>query len=189
MFGLMKRVVVVGTSCSGKTTLARRLSPILGVPHIELDAIHWKPDWEPRSPEEFRQLVGEAVEGEGWVVDGNYSAGRDIVWGRATTIIWLNYPFRAVFWRALRRTALRVMRKEELFSGNRETFRHSFLSRKSILLWVITTYRRRRREYRKALEGHDFPHLEVIELREPREAADLLDRLTKGMNHPAPTER
>jgi adenylate kinase family enzyme len=99
----MQRVVVVGTSCSGKTTLARQLSQMLGVPHIELDAVHWLPNWQPRPTDEFRRLVAEAVARESWVMDGNYSStARDIVWDRATTLIWLNYPFRVVFWRALR---------------------------------------------------------------------------------------
>ena len=174
----MDRVIVVGTSCSGKTTLARQLSHALGAPHIELDAIHWKPGWEPRPAEEFRQLVGEAVAGERWVMDGNYSAGRDIVWGRATTIIWLNYPFRVVLWRALYRTTKRVMLREELFSGNRETFRQSFLSRESIILWAITTYRRRRREYRRILDDGEFSHLRVIELRSPTEAETLVSSVS-----------
>ena len=177
----MERVIVVGTSCSGKTTLARQLSRALGAPHIELDAIHWKPGWQPRPAEEFRELVGEAVAGERWVIDGNYSASRDIVWGRATAIVWLNYPFRVVLWRALNRTTKRIISREELFSGNRETFRQSFLSRDSIILWAITTYRRRRREYRRILVDGVFPHLQVIELRKPAEAENLAACLSRGI--------
>jgi adenylate kinase family enzyme len=180
----MQRVVVVGTSCSGKTTLARQLSQMLGVPHIELDAVHWLPNWQPRPTDEFRRLVAEAVAGESWVMDGNYSStARDIVWDRATTLIWLNYPFRVVFWRALRRTVLRVANQEELYSGNRETFRHSFLSRESIILWAITTYHRRRREYRRILDEGVFPHLRVIELRSPAEAEALAASLGRPSDH------
>ena len=173
----MERVIVVGTSCSGKTTLARQLSRSLGVPHIELDAINWKPNWEARPAEEFWQLVREAVRGEKWVVDGNYSAVRDIVWGRGTTIVWLNYPFRVVLWRALYRTIKRVISREELFAGNRETFRQAFLSRDSIILWVITTYHRRRRAYNQILNEGAFPNLRVIELRKPAQAEALVASL------------
>ena len=179
----MERVIVVGTSCSGKTTLARQLSRVLGLPNIELDAIHWKPNWEVRPAVEFRQLVTEAVAGERWVMDGNYRAGRDIVWSRATTIVWLNYPFRVVLWRALYRTTKRVISREELFSGNRETFRQSFLSRESIILWAITTYHRRRREYRRILDEGVFPHLRVIELRSPAEAEALAASLGRPSDH------
>jgi len=169
----MDRVIVVGTSCSGKTTLARQLSRALEAPHIELDAIHWKPNWEGRPAEEFRQLVSEAVAAEKWVLDGNYSVSRDIVWGRATAIVWLNYSFRVVLWRALYRTTKRVISREELFSGNRETFRQAFLSRDSIILWAITTYRRRRRAYRRILDESASPNQRVIELRKPAEAEAL----------------
>ena len=173
----MERVVVVGTSCSGKTTLARQLSQGLGLPHIELDAIHWQSGWRPRPVDEVRRMVSAAVATERWVMDGNYSAVRDIVWGRATAVVWLNYPFRVVLWRALSRTTRRVITREELFSGNREGFRQSFLSRDSIILWAITSHRRVRREYRRILDSGDFPHLRVIKLRGPAEAEALVARL------------
>ena len=173
----MDRVVVVGTSCSGKTTLARQLARELGAPHVELDGIHWMSGWRERPVDEVRRMAAEAAAAERWVMDGNYSAVRDIVWGRATTVVWLNYPFRVVLWRALSRTTRRVITQEELFSGNREGFRQSFLSRDSIILWAITSYRRVRREYRRILDGGDYPHLRVIELRGPAEAEGLVSAL------------
>ena len=173
----MERVVVVGTSCSGKTTLARQLAQGLGAPHVELDGIHWMSGWRQRPVEEVRRMVGEAAAAERWVMDGNYRAVRDIVWGRATAVVWLNYPFRVVLWRALSRTTRRVITREELFSGNREGFRQSFLSRDSIILWAIASYWRVRREYRRILDDGDFPHLRVIELRGPAEAEALVAAL------------
>ena len=169
-----ERLVIVGTSCSGKTTLARELARILRIPCIELDAIHWKPAWQPRSAEEFRQLVSDIVSGERWVIDGNYSRVRDIVCARGTTIIWLNYPFRVVLWRALCRSVKRAATREELFSGNRESFRKSFFSRESIILWVISSYHRLRRNYRRVLDSGEYPHLRVIELRDPAQADTLI---------------
>ena len=174
----MERLIVVGTSCSGKTTLARRMARLLEAPCIELDALHWKPEWQPRSAHEFRQMAEQASAGDRWVIDGNYASVRDIVWGRGTTIIWLNYPFRVVLWRALRRTVRRAATQEELFSGNRESFRKSFFSRDSILLWVITSYPRLRRTYRHVLDNGDYPHLRVIELRNPAQAEVLIASLS-----------
>lgn len=173
----MERVVVVGTSCSGKTTLARQLSRVLGAPHVELDGIHWMPGWQLRPMDEVRRMVGEAAAAERWVMDGNYSAVRDIVWGRATAVVWLNYPFRVVLWRAFYRTTKRVITREDLFSGNREGFRQSFLSRDSIILWAITSHGQIRRKYRRILDDGDFPHLRVIELRSPVEAEALVASL------------
>ena len=171
----MKRVAVVGTSCSGKTTFARRLAEKRGVRHIELDSIFWKPNWTPTPPDEFRNLVAEAVAPEEWVLDGNYSVARDILWTRATTLVWLNYPFRVVGWRALSRTTRNVISRKPMWAaGNVETFRHAFLTRDSILWWVATTYRRRRREYPLLFRKPAHRHLQIIELASPREAEHFL---------------
>jgi adenylate kinase family enzyme len=89
----MQRISVIGATGSGKTTVARRTAEALGVPHIELDALHWEPDWEEAPLEVFRERVSDAIQGERWVVDGNYSKVRDMVWGRADTVLWLDYPF------------------------------------------------------------------------------------------------
>jgi adenylate kinase family enzyme len=171
---MLKRVAVVGTSCSGKTTFAKDLAACLDAPHVELDAVFWGPDWRPAPDDEFRFAVSEALSGDRWVVDGNYSKVRDIIWPPATCVVWLNYPFRTVFRRALSRTTRRVFRREEIFSGNRETFRSAFLIRESILWWVITTHRKNKRRYGQLLDGSTFPHLRVVELRRSREAAEFL---------------
>lgn len=176
----MQRVVVIGTSCSGKTTLAASIARVLGSKHIELDALHWLPDWKERPTEEFRQKTHDAIQAEFWSCDGNYSTVRDLVWERATHVIWLDYPFRLVLWRAIRRTLGRIVTREELYSGNRESFRMAFFDRESILLWVITTYRRRRREYAELCRPQNFTHLEFIQLRHPHECQALLRKLEAG---------
>lgn len=173
----LTRVVVIGTSGAGKTTFARTLADILTVPHVELDAIHWLPSWTPRDRDEFRQLVAKAVSQDRWVVDGNYSAVRDILWTRATTAIWLNYPFILVFGRVFWRTLQRVVRGEELFSGNRESFHKAFLSRESLLWWVITSHSRRRRQFRALFDSGVFPGLPLLEFKNPTHADQFLEFL------------
>ena len=74
----LERVVIIGSSCSGKTTMAKGVAAALEVPHIELDALHWLPDWQELPDGEFRGLVSSAVAAERWVVDGNYNMVRDI---------------------------------------------------------------------------------------------------------------
>jgi len=173
----MERVIVIGTSCCGKTTLARRIAEVAQAPHVELDALFWGPDWTEASPDSFRAAVKEQVSGDRWVVDGNYGTVRDLVWSRATDTIWLNYPFRIVFGRALSRTVRRVFLRQELFGGNRESFGGAFLSRESILWWVITTFRHRRKEYRALFDNGAFPGLHLTELRRPKDAEELLKRI------------
>ena len=171
----MERVIVIGTSCAGKTTLARRIAEALDVPHIELDTVFWGPDWSECPTEEFREAVRKYAESDRWVVDGNHSKARDILLSRATDAIWLNYSFPVVFWRALCRTSRRVVFREELFGGNRETFRHSFLSRGSILWWVLRTYRGRRRAYRELFSSGGSAGVRLTELRRPQEVDDLVE--------------
>jgi adenylate kinase family enzyme len=178
--GELARVAVVGTSCSGKTTFARELSRILQTPHVELDALHWKKDWEPRAPAEFRRLVEEAVSQERWITDGNYGAVREVIWPRATAVAWLNYPFWLVFSRALWRTARRALTGEELYSGNRESLGKAFLSRDSILLWIITSHWRQRREYRRLEETECCPQLRFFEFRRPAQASRFLAQVRAG---------
>jgi adenylate kinase family enzyme len=113
----MARVVVIGTSCVGKTTFARSPARALSFPHVELDALYWQPSWIPRLPDRFRALVAQALSEERWVTDGNYGEVQDIVWSRATTVIWLDYAFPLVFWRALSRTVRCVITREELFAN------------------------------------------------------------------------
>lgn len=173
-------MAVVGTSCSGKTTFARDLSQLLQTRHIELDALHWKEDWEPRAPAEFRRLVEEAVSHQCWITDGNYGTVREVIWPRATAVAWLNYPFWLVFSRALWRTLRRISTREKLYSGNRESFRKAFLSRDSILLWIISSHWRQRREYRRLEKTGCYPQLRFFEFRRPAQASIFLSQLRAG---------
>jgi adenylate kinase family enzyme len=173
----MIRVAVVGTSCSGKTTLARKIAGIKGIPHIELDAIHWGRDWTPKPIDKLRAEIHDLVAQDEWVIDGNYSKLRDIIWPRATHLVWLNLPFPRVFWRALSRTTKRVLTQEELWGGNRETLRLVLFDRDSILWWVIQTHRRNAREYRRLIESGEYDHLQVYELRSPGASESLLGDL------------
>lgn len=164
----MRRVVVVGTSGSGKSMLARAIALRLGVPHAELDAMHWGPDWTPHA--DFADRVRDFVAGDAWVLDGAYSQVRHLVWPRADTIVWLDYPMSLVFGRVLRRTARRWWYREVLWNGNRERFWTQVATRDSLLLWVINTWRRRRAEYPKLLASPDVAHARRIRLCSPEAA-------------------
>lgn len=166
----------MGCSGSGKTTLARRLATMSGSPHVELDALYWGSGWQPRPPADFLRDTDAATAGARWVIDGNYRQTRDIVWPRATAIVWLNFGFPTVFGRALRRTLRRVATRESLFAGNRETLARTFASRESLLWWVLTSYRRRRREFGALRASGAYPDLTWHEITRPRESARFLER-------------
>jgi adenylate kinase family enzyme len=171
-----RRIVVVGSTGSGKTTLARLLSRALGVPHIELDALHWGPRWTPVADETFRERVRDAVAPERWVSDGNYSVVRDLLWQRADTLLWLDYPLWLIYWRLAPRTLRRGLRRELLWGNNRERLWEQFFSRDSLFLWVLQTYWRRRREFPALLRQPDYAHLRVVRLRTPRHTEAWLRR-------------
>ena len=180
LVGRTPRIVVVGSTCAGKTTLARHLSALLDIPHVELDALNWEANWVAAQLEVFRQRVEDAVAGDAWVVDGNYSAARDLVWPRATALIWLDYPLRTLFWRLLRRTLRRTLTGEELWNGNREQFRVQFLSSDSLFLWLLRTYRRRRRDTSLEIGLPERSNLEVVHLRSAGATRDWLSTLEAG---------
>jgi adenylate kinase family enzyme len=171
------RVSVVGTSCCGKTTFARELAAVLGTAHVELDPLYWLPNWVERSPEDFRAHVSKAVANESWVIDGNYSKSRDIVWGRATHVIWLNYSFPVIWWRAISRTVRRAISGEELFSGNRESWRRVLLSHDSMIIWVLATFRHNRVKYRALRQSSEWQHIDFQEFNNSAQTAEFLARL------------
>ena len=144
----MRRVVVFGTTGSGKSWLAERLAARHGLRLIELDALFWGRDWQPAPIELFRHRVERETTDDGWIVVGNYGQVRDIVWPNADTLVWFDLPFPLVMWRLLWRTIRRALTREELWgTGNRETLRNAFLSRHSILLWAIKTHRKNRARF------------------------------------------
>jgi len=172
-----RRIAVIGTTGSGKTTTAAEIARRLRIPHVELDALNWGPNWTPASEDVMRQRAAERTVGEFWVVDGNYRAVRDIVWGRAETLVWLDLPFVVVLGRLFRRTLQRLITRQELWGTNRETWGGQFLSRDSLFLWVVKTHWRRRREYGELLSRPEHAHLQVVRLRSPRAARVWLDSL------------
>ena len=175
-----KKIVVVGTTSSGKSTLASQLAQKIGGDFIELDALHWEPNWVEAPEEVFRKLVTTATSSQSWVVAGNYSAVRDIVWQHAEVIIWLDYPFHIVFWRLLVRTIRRAVYQEELWNGNREKFwwHLKLWSEESLFHWLFKTYWRRKREYPALFALSENTHLKVIHLKHPKEAESLLNNLS-----------
>lgn len=165
-----------GTSGSGKTTLAQGIAAKLGYPHVELDALYHLPDWGEPETHEFKAKVAAATIGERWVVDGNYSKVREQLWARVDTVVWLDYPLPLILWRLTRRTLSRSLRREELWeSRNRENLlNHFFVPSRSLYWWVLTTYKRRRREFKEWSTAPEYAHIQWILLSTPGEANEWL---------------
>jgi len=175
---MARKISVKGTPGSGKSTFAAELARRLRLVHVELDALHWEPDWTHPSDEEFRRGVHEAMAAaaEGWVIDGNYDSKLDeLVLREADTIVWLDLPFRLKLGRLWRRTIERIHNDLELWSGNRESWREAFASRDSIFVWLIRTHVRHRREWPRQFGGD----ARLVRLRSIGEARRWLEAQTE----------
>lgn len=102
----MRRVLVIGSPGSGKTTLSTRLAGKLGVPVYHLDLHHWVAGWSYRDGAQARAAVRSLCEEPAWVMDGNFTESFDLRMPRADTLVWLDYP-RAV---CIRRILMRTVR-------------------------------------------------------------------------------
>jgi adenylate kinase family enzyme len=180
----VRRVSVVGNSGSGKSTLARELAACLGVPHIELDSVFHQPGWEPLPEDEFERLVAARTNEDGWVVDGNYSAVRPVVWARADTVVWLDLPKRTVMRQVAWRTVRRAVTRQELWNGNREPLANflSWVPEKSIISWAWHNHAKYRARYGAAAADPANAHLTFIRLTSRREIAGFL---ADPCGHPA----
>lgn len=176
-----RRVAVYGPTGCGKTSLGAEVARRLGIPHLDLDHVHWRPGWQENPRDQFREDVAAWLDARpnGWVCTGNYtSIVGDLVMARADTILWLRLPFPIVFWRLFWRTLRRSFTWELMWGTNRETFRKGFMSRDSILLWCITHWRAHARSVSLRMEEHGG-HAEALALQSPRQVRAWLARVPR----------
>lgn len=167
----MKRVLVIGCSGGGKSTLARKLGEKLGLPVVHLDVLFWKPGWVESSYDEFRPKVAAAVAEDRWVIDGNFSRTFDIRLPRADTIVWVDQPRRVCLWRAFRRTlTLFGETRADLAPGCPEKFDPAFYR-------FIWNFRRTHDAMIEAALTRDAAHAKQFRLRSDREISAFLAAL------------
>jgi adenylate kinase family enzyme len=173
----MRRVNVKGTSGAGKTTVAAVLAQRLGVPHLELDALHHGPNWAEPTAAEFRQRVTQAMQAapDGWVIDGNYERKLGtLVTDAADTLIWIDLPLPLVLLRLWRRTSHRIRNHVVLWNGNREAWTTALWGRESLFVWAIRSHLRHRREWPLLFASHPC----LVRLRSPAEVRRWLAQHT-----------
>ena len=163
----LQRINVIGTAGSGKSTFSRALSAKLDLPHIEMDKLYWLPHWREPKFEDFASKILEVANEEYWILDGNYSRTTTIKWTRANAVFWLDFPFTTTLFRVLKRSLSRAVTQEEIWPAteNRESFKRTFFSRRSIILWAASTHRRNRRKYTRLLQDPTYKKVQFFRLR------------------------
>jgi adenylate kinase family enzyme len=177
------RITIIGNSGTGKTTLARKLAKRLDIPYLELDRVFHQPGWTELDLPTFQARVRDFAAQPTWVIDGNYrSRLGPVVWDRADTFVWLDYPRRIVMMRVIRRTLGRILTRKELWNGNRESLRNalSWSPQTSIIRWAWTQHRAYREEYRDQFSAMAGRNRLVVRLRRPVQAEMWLRAATKG---------
>ncbi|MGA5319671.1 adenylate kinase [Streptomyces seoulensis] len=168
----MKRILVVGVTGAGKSTLARALSSRLHLPCHEMDALYFTgPQWA--TNDNLTDDVSTLTAQPGWVMDSlGYPEVRDLLWDRADTVVWLDYPRRVIMPRVLRRSLTR----EVLFGGNTETWT-DWLSREHPAWWAWSQHRTRRREIARRTHDPRFTPLTTLHFTHPKQTAAWLTSL------------
>jgi adenylate kinase family enzyme len=166
----MQRVLIVGNSGGGKSTLARRLGAKLGLPVVHLDVLFWKPGWIESGRADFRARSAEALSGPQWVCDGNFTSSYDLRMPMADTIVWIDQPrwlclFR-VIWRAI---IYRDGGRPDMAEGCRENLDLAFYR------WVWTFDAQVKPQLEAALAEHGA-HARLVRLASDRAIADFLQQ-------------
>jgi adenylate kinase family enzyme len=170
-----KRVVVIGNTAAGKSSLGAVVARTLGVPLVDLDALYWRPNWQRPGNAEFATRVAAATVEAGWVVAGNYeSIFQAQLWPRADTLIFLDYALHIVLIRLLRRAWSRWRSRELLWSTNRESLtRYASLKdwRRSLIPLTLRRHAELRRRWPLLLTDPRLGHLRFVRLCSPAETA------------------
>ena len=175
-----QRLVVIGVTSSGKSTLAENLAKLFDLHYIELDALNWEPNWQTAPLDVFRSRVEKETQAKKWIVAGNYHVVRDLIWPKAEAVLWLDYPLTIVLGQLTRRTFKRWWSQELLWGTNRETlWKHlKFWSDDSLYHWLFKTYWRRKREFTILFSQPEYRHLKLIRFTHPKEVKAWLETLS-----------
>jgi len=173
------RILILGRTGSGKTTLARELASARGAPHVELDSLYFAADFSTAPLPVLRERTSAAIAGDRWVTDGNKRAVRDLVWPRADTIVWLDYSAHVSLWRLAKRARIRTsaLSARAAETGRRSALPQQMLAAARGVLTALRSHRGQRRDYPRMFAEPANRHLAVARLRSPAATREWLARV------------
>lgn len=167
----MKRVLVIGSSGAGKSTFSRRLSEKTKLPVVHLDVLFWKPNWVETDKEQWQKIVGEALEGDSWIMDGNFSGTMPMRFEKCDTVIFLDMPRLLCIYRILKRVVTyRKGSRPDMADGCDEKFDWQFLK------WVWHYPNRSRPKVQKLLAEYQNAK-QIYRLKSTKEVERFLSEL------------
>jgi len=123
-----KKILVVGTSASGKSVFSRELGRCAGIPVIYIDALMWKPGWNYVGKEEIIKLLDEASQNQEWIIEGFiHKQALPFMLERANTIIYLDYSRFVTSWRYIKRSWMHNKNPRLELEGSPDKFSFKFL--------------------------------------------------------------
>ncbi len=166
-----KRIAIIGCCGAGKSTLATWLGEILGIQVYHLDALHWQPGWVETPEPEWSKKVEDLVQGESWIIDGNYGNTIDIRAAAADAIIFLDFPRVLCLWRVTKRWLRhRGKTRPDMGPGCPERMPDLEFAR-----WIWGFHKRSRPKVLAAIENN--PGATIITLRGPGEVRRFLSEM------------
>ena len=171
------KMIITGTTCTGKTTLGKKLSAHFNTIQVDLDEYYFLPNWVEKEKSIFiKDVLSVTDQEESWIVTGSFqTVFKDTLWRDASVIIWLDYGLGVILRRYIKRTYRRVFLKEKCCGENYETLRKTF-SKDSLFLWIFKSYWRRKERMQRWMKD-EFPNKEWIVFKRPKEATKYLTQL------------
>lgn len=172
-----RKIIITGTSCTGKTSLGKRLAKELSIIQIDLDDLHFLPNWVEKENDLFIKEVNDSVDTlDEWIVTGSYQTVlKDTLWKKASIIVWLDYPLNLILRRCFIRTFRRIFYKEMCCGENYESFSR-MLFKENMFVWIFKTYWKRK-ERLKSWRNGQFSHKHFIVLNKTKEESKLRNLL------------
>ncbi len=169
----MKRILIIGSGGSGKSTLSRRLGEATGIEVVHLDKLHWRAGWVEPDKAEWGETVGQILQGDSWIIDGNYSGTLETRMAAADTVIFLDLPRTVCVWRILKR----LMRyhnanRPDMAEGCNEKFDLKFLK------WVWEYTARTKPKVESLLKKFQ-DKVKIIRLRSSKELKGFIENISK----------